>query len=81
MSREYDEAAKKFMEGEDKAWDEHKMMHDVHERNKGAMAAWNAAGLYITDNAAKLGRISIRQAYEQGFLDGYRKKGEDIGRN
>jgi hypothetical protein len=69
------------MSDEDRAWDEHKHMHDVHERNKGMMAAWCAAGLYITDNAERLGRISIRQAYEQGFLDGYRKKGEDIGRN
>jgi len=69
------------MTDEDKAWEEHKMMHDVHERNKGAMAAWNATGLYIAENAERLGRISIRQAYERGFLDGYRTKGEDSGKN
>ena len=45
------------------------------------MAAWCAAGVYITDNADKLGRISIRQAYEQGFIDGYKKKEEDNGTN
>ena len=66
---------------EDQAWEEQKMMHDLHERNKGATAAWNATGLYIADNAHRLGNISIRQAYEQGFLDGYRKKGEASGKN
>ena len=58
---------------EDRAWDELQKRHDIHERNKAAMAAWNAAGVFIVDNADKLGRISIREAYEKGFLDGYKK--------
>ena len=70
-----------MLDNEDQAWEEHKQMHDVHERNKASMAAWCAAGVYITDNADKLARITIRQAYEQGFLDGYKKKGEDNGKN
>jgi len=67
------------MNDEDQAWEEQKKLNDIQERNRAHMAAWCAAGVYITDNADKLGRISIRQAYEQGFIDGYNKKGEDNG--
>lgn len=56
---------------EDEAWNEAVRRHDIHERNKASMGAWNAAGVFITDNADRLGRITLRQAYEQGFMAGY----------
>jgi hypothetical protein len=57
---------------EDQAWEEAQRQHDIQERNKAAMGAWNAAGMFVTENADKLGRLSLREAYEKGFLDGYK---------
>lgn len=60
------------MNDEDQAWEEAQKRHDIQERNKAAMGAWNAAGMFVTENADKLGRISLREAFERGFLEGYK---------
>jgi hypothetical protein len=57
---------------EEQAWEEAQRLNDIQERNKAAMGAWNAAGMFITENADKLGRLSLREAYEKGFLEGYK---------
>jgi len=57
---------------EDEAWEEQQRLSDIQARNKASMAAWNAAGVFITENADKLGRLSLREAFEQGFSQGYK---------
>jgi len=57
---------------EDEAWEELQKRNDIQERNRGAMEAWKAAGMFITENADKLGKLSLREAYEQGFIAGFK---------
>lgn len=58
-------------EAEDKAWDEIARGYDLQRRNRAALAAWNAAADFITKNADRLGKLSLREAFEQGFMQGY----------
>lgn len=60
------------MSEEDQVWEEQQRLHDVQERNKASMAAWNAAGMFIAENADKLGRLTLREAFERGFQQGYK---------
>jgi len=57
---------------EDEAWEEQQRINDIQARNKASMAAWSAAGMFITENADKLGRLTLREAFEQGFSQGYK---------
>ena len=59
------------LDEEGKAWEEQQRLSDIQARNKASMAAWNAVGEYITENADKLGRLSIRQAFEEGYRRGF----------
>jgi hypothetical protein len=65
----YFEALRK---AEDQAWEELQRLNDIQQRNKASMAAWSAAGMFITENADKLGRLTLREAFEQGFSQGYK---------
>lgn len=60
-------------EAEDEAWEFLQRMRCVQERNKAAMAAWQAAGLFVVQNADRLGRLSLREAFEKGYMQGYHK--------
>ena len=60
------------MNEEDQAWDEAVKRHDIHERNKAAMGAWNGAAEFIHQNADRLSRMTLRGAYEKGFMEGYK---------
>lgn len=60
-------------EAEDEAWEFLQRMRSVQERNKAAMAAWQAAGLFVAQNADRLGRLSLREAFEKGYMEGYHK--------
>ena len=60
------------MNDEDQAWEEQQRLNDIQERNKVSMAAWQAAGLFVVQNADKLGKLTLREAYEKGFQDGYK---------
>lgn len=60
-------------EAEDEAWEFLQRMRSVQERNKAAMAAWQAAGLFVVQNADRLGRLSLREAFEKGYMQGYHK--------
>ena len=60
------------MNDEDQAWDEMVKRHDIHERNKAAMGAWSAAADFIHQNAGNLGRMTLREAFEKGFMEGYK---------
>ena len=62
----------KVYDTEDEAWEEQQRLSDIQARNKASMAAWSAAGMFITENADKLGRLSLREAFEQGFSQGYK---------
>ena len=55
---------------EDEAWVDAQRMHDIHERNKVSMAAWEAAGEFCTND--NLWRMTLRQAFEAGFMEGYK---------
>lgn len=57
---------------EDQAWEEAQQFNNVQERNKASMAAWKAAGLFVVQNADKLAKLTLREAYEKGFQDGYK---------
>ena len=35
------------------------------------MNAWKEAGMYVAQNADKLGRLTLRQAFEEGYRLGY----------
>lgn len=58
-------------EDEEEAWGLFEHMRTVQERNRACMAAWNAAANFIQANAHRLGEISLREAHEKGFLQGY----------
>lgn len=58
-------------EAEDKAWEEIALGYDLQRRNRAALAAWNAAADFIAKNADRLGKISLREAFEKGFMQGY----------
>lgn len=58
---------------EDEAWDMFEKMRSIQERNRAHMAAWNAAGDFISKSADRLSRLTLRQAYEQGYTEGYAK--------
>lgn len=62
----------KPLDDEDEVWKEIDRMNDIQTRNKASMAAWNAAGMFVTENADKLSRLSLRQAFEEGFMQGYK---------
>lgn len=57
---------------EEQAWEEAQQFNGIQERNRAAMGAWNAAGLFVVQNADKLGKLTLREAYEKGFQDGYK---------
>lgn len=59
---------------EEELWQEKQQSNDIQIRNRAQMRAWQAAGEFISTNAHKLDRMTLRQAYEQGFLDGYKKE-------
>lgn len=60
------------MTEEDQAWEEFARTHDIQQRNKAAMGAWKATGEYISGNAERLSRLTLRQAFEEGFMQGYK---------
>lgn len=57
---------------EDRVWEEAQKRSDIQDRNRAAVGAWKAAGMFITENADRLGKLSLREAYEKGFLEGYK---------
>lgn len=57
---------------EEQAWQEIEKAFNVQERNKASMGAWRAAGMFIAENADKLGQLTLREAYEKGFLEGFK---------
>ena len=56
---------------EEEAWNSVEFAQALQNRNRAAMAAWEAAGQYVVTHAHRLGELSLRQAYERGFLDGH----------
>jgi hypothetical protein len=59
---------------EDRAWDDFEKIHEIQNRNKASMAAWNAAADFVVKNADKLSRLTLREAFEKGFMEGYKFK-------
>jgi hypothetical protein len=62
----------KMLDIDDQAWEEQQRLNDIQQRNKAATGAWNAAGMFVTENADRLGRLTLREAFEKGFLEGYK---------
>ncbi|KPK22227.1 MAG: hypothetical protein AMK69_20310 [Nitrospira bacterium SG8_3] len=58
-------------EQEEEAWEQARQSHDIHTRNRASMNAWKEAGMYVAQNADKLGRLTLRQAFEEGYRLGY----------
>lgn len=61
---------------EDEAWNELEESFTIRERNQASMAAWESTGLFLVQNADRLGRMTIREIFEQGFIAGYKRRGE-----
>ena len=56
---------------EEETWSRMEYAQRLKERNEAAMAAWNAAADFITENSRQLGSITLRQAFEKGFFTGH----------
>jgi hypothetical protein len=56
---------------EEDSWQYLARLAEIQARNRVAMAAWNAAADFLTQNADQLGKLSLREAFEKGFLAGY----------
>lgn len=56
---------------EEDAWSSMEFAQRIRQRNVAAMAAWEQAGQFVVEHADRLGSISLRQAFERGFLAGY----------
>jgi glutathione synthase/RimK-type ligase-like ATP-grasp enzyme len=57
---------------EEEEWNRAEYAQAIRDRNRAATEAWNAAAQYIVEHGNGLGKISIRQAVEDGFLLGYK---------
>lgn len=60
-----------FTDLEEDAWQELERLRRIREKNLRDMAAWNAAADFVSQNADQLGKLSLREAFEKGFLAGY----------
>lgn len=61
---------------EDEAWKELEDCARMKERNRTMMQAWEASGNFALQSGEKLSRMTLKDAFEQGFLEGYKQRGE-----
>lgn len=60
-------------EDEEEFWGLFEHMREVQQRNRACMEAWKGAGMFISANAHRLGEVTLREAFEKGFLQGYNR--------
>jgi hypothetical protein len=70
MAQEHNPHTDPITDQEEEAWNSLEYAQAIQKRNRDHFDAWSTAAQYMAQNAHQLGSMTLREAFEQGFIAG-----------